>query len=114
MDPRSAELTKYASNSMLALRISFINEMANLCDAVGADITSVRRGLGIRSPHRLAVPVSRRRLRRLLLPQGRAGADSYRLASYKLDFALLRAAEEVNSGRSGCWSTASKNTSVTI
>ncbi|HEV3431691.1 MAG TPA: nucleotide sugar dehydrogenase, partial [Paraburkholderia sp.] len=46
MDPRSAELTKYAANAMLATRISFMNEMANLADRVGADIESVRRGIG--------------------------------------------------------------------
>ena len=46
MDVRSAELTKYAANAMLATKISFINEIANLADRVGADIESVRRGIG--------------------------------------------------------------------
>jgi len=46
MDVRSAELTKYAANAMLATKISFINEIANLSDRVGADIESVRRGIG--------------------------------------------------------------------
>ena len=46
MDVASAELTKYASNAMLAMRISFMNEMALLADALGADIDAVRRGVG--------------------------------------------------------------------
>jgi UDPglucose 6-dehydrogenase len=46
MGLESAEMTKYVANCMLATKISFINEMANLCEAVGADINDVRRGIG--------------------------------------------------------------------
>lgn len=46
MDVRSAELTKYAANAMLATKISFMNELANLAETCGADIESVRRGIG--------------------------------------------------------------------
>ena len=46
MDPRSAELTKYAANAMLATKISFMNEMANLAERLGADIEHVRLGIG--------------------------------------------------------------------
>jgi UDPglucose 6-dehydrogenase len=46
MTPESAEMTKYAANALLATKISFINEVANLCDRVGADINDVRRGIG--------------------------------------------------------------------
>ena len=46
MDVRSAELTKYAANAMLATKISFINEIANLAERLGADIEAVRRGIG--------------------------------------------------------------------
>ncbi len=46
MDVKSAEMTKYAANAMLATKISFINEIANLCELVGADVANVRKGIG--------------------------------------------------------------------
>ena len=46
MNPESAEITKYAANTMLAMRISFMNELAVLCEEVGADVQSVRMGVG--------------------------------------------------------------------
>jgi UDPglucose 6-dehydrogenase len=95
MDPRSAELTKYASNAMLALRISFINQMANLCEAVGAEINEVRRGMG----------TDRRIGSQFLFPGVGYGGSCFpkdvqalihSAAENQLDFSILQAADEVN------------------
>ncbi len=58
MDITSSEMTKYAANSMLATKISFINDIANLCEILGADVDSVRKGIGsdIRIGHKFIYP----------------------------------------------------------
>jgi UDPglucose 6-dehydrogenase len=95
MHPRSAELTKYASNAMLALRVSFINQMANLCEAVGAEINDVRRGMG----------ADRRIGSQFLFPGVGYGGSCFpkdvqalihSAAEHQLDFTMLKAADQVN------------------
>ncbi len=78
MDVRSAEFTKYAANCMLAVRISFMNELANLAERLGVDIEHVRQGIG--SDPRIGPQFlyAGRRLRRLVLPEGSPRADPHR------------------------------------
>jgi UDPglucose 6-dehydrogenase len=98
MDCASAELTKYASNAMLATRISFMNEVANMCEAVGADVDEVRRAIG----------ADRRIGTSFLFPGVGYGGSCFpkdvkamiHFASQKdYDFRILRAVEEVNSAQ---------------
>ncbi len=95
MDQRSSELTKYAANSFLATKISFMNEIANLCELVGADVDMVRRGIG--SDDRIG--------RRFLFSGiGYGGScfpkDVQALAQsakeYKYDFKILNSVMDVN------------------
>ena len=72
-DTGSAELIKHASNSFLAMKISFINMVANLCEVVGADVTKVAQGNGTRSANRSSFPEPGNRVWGILLPEGRAG-----------------------------------------
>ncbi len=95
MDNRSAEMTKYAANAFLATRISFVNEIANLCERVGADVAEVRRGMG--SDRRIG--------HHFLFPGVGYGGSCFpkdvqaiiRTAHENgLDFPLLNSVEEVN------------------
>ncbi len=75
---RTAELIKYAANAFLATKITFINEIADLCEKVGADVQQVARGIGLDNRIGKQVPPCRPRLRRLVLPEGYGGADQDR------------------------------------
>ena len=99
MSPESAEMTKYAANALLSTKISFINEMANLCECVGADVNEVRRGIGPRQPHRLRLSVSRRRLRRKLLSEGRSRAGGRPRGSTASSRACWKRSTRSTSGR---------------
>ena len=98
MDERSAELTKYAANSFLATKITFMNEIANLCELLGADVDMVRRGIG--TDNRIGK-------RFLFAGIGYGGscfpkdvqalANSARELNY--DFQILRSVMEVNKGQ---------------
>jgi UDPglucose 6-dehydrogenase len=95
MDRRSSELTKYAANAMLATRISFMNDVASLCERVGADVDHVRRGMG--SDRRIGYP--------FLFPGAGFGGSCFpkdvralmtMARGVGLDFDLLRSVERVN------------------
>jgi len=95
MDTRSAELTKYAANSFLATKISFMNEIAQLCEKVGADVDMVRRGIG--SDERIG--------KRFLFPGIGYGGSCFPkdvqaliMSSQEVDydFKILKSVEEVN------------------
>ena len=74
-------MTKYAANAMLATRISFMNEIANLCERVGADVDIVRKGIGRDARIGPAFLFPGPGLRRLVLPEGRQGARPHGAAS---------------------------------
>ena len=78
---RTAELIKYAGNAFLATKITFINEIADLCERVGADVQAVAHGIGLDQPHRPEIPACGSGFRRLLLSEGHAGADPDRRGS---------------------------------
>jgi UDPglucose 6-dehydrogenase len=95
MDPRSAELTKYAANAMLAARISFMNDVAALCERVGADVDAVRKAMG--ADERIG--------QKFLFPGCGYGGSCFpkdvkalvaTARSHGLDFALLAAVDAVN------------------
>jgi len=95
MDERSSELTKYAANSFLATKITFMNEVANMCELVGADVDMVRRGIG--SDERIG--------RRFLFPGVGYGGSCFpkdvqalvkSADEHKYDFKILNSVIEVN------------------
>ena len=100
----TAELIKYATNAFLATKITFINEVADLCERVGADVQQVGQGHGPRRPHRQEVPACRPGLRRLLLPQGHPGAAAHRRAAQHATCGSSRRWSASTRAASGAWS----------
>src|SRR5262249_49972036 len=98
MDAASAELTKYATNAMLALRISFMNEMAALCERMGADVEHVRRGLGSDARIGSAFLFPGAGFGGSCLPKD-LSALVHMGESHGLDLRTIRAAIEVNSAQ---------------
>ena len=97
MDPRSAEMSKYGSNAMLATKISFINEVSSLCEKMGADINQVRRVLGLDQrigPHFIFPGVG---YGGSCFPKDLRSMVS--MGEQGLDMPLLRAVEQVNEGQ---------------
>ena len=95
-DLRTAEMIKYASNAFLATKISFINEIANICEALGADVKEVAAGMGYDKrigTHFLDAGAG---LWRLVLPQGREGAGAHGARCTARNPQLLRAVMEIN------------------
>ena len=104
MDPASAELTKYAANAMLATRISFMNEIANLCDQRGRRRAAGAARHGHGRAHRLVVPLPGHRLRRVLLPEGREGAHAHGARTRQRSCRVVDAVERVERRAEGrCW-----------
>ncbi len=95
MDNASAELTKYAANALLAARISFINEIANLCEEVGADVTMVRQGVGLDSRLGMSFLYAGLGYGGSCFPKD-VRALIHTAKQHGRDFSLLRAVDEIN------------------
>ena len=95
MDNASAEMTKYASNSLLATKISFMNEIANLCEHVGADVSLVRQGVGLDTRIGLSFLYAGLGYGGSCFPKD-VRAIIHTATERGIDFSLLRAVDDVN------------------
>ncbi len=96
---RTSELIKYAANAFLAMKITFINEMADLCEAVGADVQQVARGIGLDNRIGRKFLHAGPGLRRLVLPQGHPGPGAHRRRRPARPVRLIETTVAVNDAR---------------